>query len=191
MAVLRVGYATLGIAFAALAATLASPSLILAGLALAFVAGLFLAFTDDHLPKWAGIALLVYFLLSVAAFLAATPVTINRGGESFFVNKAPPGLADDVIDWMGRFSPLMLSGAALAATWEREKAPRTLLFGALGGFALHAVLYVALVPTGADVDSALAAARSQEQTLSLLFALSAGVAALAAFWAMARPDSGA
>jgi hypothetical protein len=83
----------------------------------------------------------------------------------------------------------MLCGAALAAVWERERAPRILLFGALGGFALHAFLYVALTPSGTDIDAAVDAARSQGQTLGVLFALSAAVGALGAFWAMVRPES--
>lgn len=186
---LRAGYAGLGIAFVALAATLAVPSLILAGLGLAFVAGILLAFTDDHLPKWAGIAVIVYFVLSIVAFLAVTPITINRGGESFFVNAAPPGLADNVIDWMGRLAPLLLCGAALAAVWERERTPRLLLFGALGGFVLHAVLYIVLTPGGDDINAAITSAQSQARLLSYLFALSAAVGAVGVLWATTRPDS--
>src|SRR5687768_15782801 len=89
-AMLRAGCAALGLAFAALAATLAVPTLILGGLALGFLAGILLAFSDDELPKWAGISLVAYFVLTALAFVATTPITIQRGGSNYYF--APPNL---------------------------------------------------------------------------------------------------
>lgn len=188
VALLRAGYASLGFAFAALAGTFAVDGLLLAGLGLALLGGLLLAFCDDELPKWSGLALVAYFVLSALAFLAATPMTINRG-ERYFVNAAPPELAGEVLYWMGLVSPLVLAGAAIAAAWERERAPRVLLFAAIAGFLLVALLSVVLVPRGADAQAAASAARAQGDTLRLLFAVSAGAGALGALWAASRPES--
>lgn len=180
---LRSGYATLGVAFAALAASILLPALVLPGLALAFVAGGLLAFSADELPKWAGLALVGYFVLTLILFLAATPITIDRG-ESVFVNPAPPALAEEVFYWLGLLSPLILAGAALAAAWERERTPRGLLLAGLGGFLLVALLSIFLVP--GDADAATAAA-SQGRIVRTLFALSAAACAAGAFWSAARP----
>lgn len=187
-AILRAGYASLGLAFVALAATMAVGSLLLAGLGLAFLGGLLLAFSDDDLPKWSGLALVAYFVLSVLAFLAATPVTINRG-DGYFVNPAPPELAGDVLYWMGLVSPLILAAAAIGAVWERERAPRVLLFGAVGGFLLVALLTIVLVPKGASPVAIAEAAQAQARMLEVLFAVSAAAGAGGTLWAASRPDS--
>lgn len=205
LAVLRSGYATLGLAFLALAASVAVPSLVLPALLAALVGGILLAFSDDELPKWAGIVLVTYFALVLLAFLAATPITIDKG-EGYFVNSAPPALANDIVYWMGLLSPLILSGVGILAAWEREKAPRTLLIGALAGFLLVAGLTITL-DTDVDPDCAVtqnastanaecfAAAQNaanelkeRGRMLSYLSALSAGVAAVGALWAASRPD---
>lgn len=186
VAMLRAGYAGVGVAFAALAASIAVPSLLLPSLGLAFLAGVLLAFSDDDLPKWAGIALLAYFLLSALAFLAATPITIGKGG-GYFVNKAPPDLAGSVMEWMGILSPLILGGAAITAAWEREWGPKALLVGAVAGFILVAVLTVVLVPSDTSA-AAVEAAASQARMLSVLFALSAGAGAIGALWAAGRSE---
>ena len=180
---LRAGYASLGLSFAALAGSINVPALVLPGLALAFVGGLLLAFSDDELPKWAGIALVGYFVLTLLLFLASTPITINRGGR-YFVNPAPPELANEIFYWVGLLSPLILAGAAIAATWERERPPRMLLYGAMGGFVLVALLSIVLVPRGGSVD----AAASQGRLLEMLFALSAAAGAIGALWAASRPE---
>lgn len=184
IALLRAGYAGIGVAFAALAASTAAPSLLLPGLGLAFLSGLLLAFSDDDLPKWAGRALIAYFLLSVFAFLLATPITIKG---NYFVNDAPPGLANDVTYWMGVLAPLILGGAAMTAVWERERAPKALVAGAIAGFILVAILTIVLVPRGSGA-SAVEAARSQGNMLDLLFAASAAAGAIGAMWAASRPE---
>jgi hypothetical protein len=180
---LRSGYAALGVAFGALAGSIVVPGLVLPGLALAFVAGILLAFSDDDMPKWAGISIVGYFLLTAILFLAATPITVNRG-ERFFVNPAPPELANEVFLWLGLLSPLILAGAGIAAAWEREHAPRILLFGALAGFALVAILSIVLVPGDTDPGGA----RAQGSLLQMLFALSALAGAAGALWAASRPE---
>lgn len=181
---LRAGYAGLGIAFAALAGSIYIGALLLPGLAVALLAGIFLAVSDDDIPKWAGIALLAYFVLSAIAFLVATPVTINKG-DRYFVNKAPPELANDIVYWLGLASPVILAGAAIVASWERELAPRVLLYGAAGGFVLVGILTMVLVP-----DSAAAAEASREQgnMLRTLFAVSAAAGALGSLWSASRPE---
>lgn len=205
LVVLRSGYAALGFAFVALAASVAVPSLVLPGLMAAFLGGVLLAFSDEDLPKWAGIVLVTYFLLVLVAFVAATPITINKG-DRYFVNKAPPELAGEVLYWMGVLSPIILSGVAILAAWERDRVPRFLLVGALGGFLLAATLTLALTPTldaqcgvqdetGASASDCMQKAqqatneaRSRGQMLSYLTAASAATAALGTFWAAGRPD---
>jgi hypothetical protein len=91
---------------------------------------------------------------------------------------------------MGLVSPLMLAAAGIAAVWERDRPPRLLLMGALGGMALFAVLSIFLMPGEAvDVESARQASESQGDLLQMLFALSAGIGAVGALWASARPDA--
>lgn len=180
---LRAGYVSLGLAFAALAGSISVPTLVVPGLALAFLGGLLLALSGDDLPKWAGITLMSYFVLTALLFIAATPITINRGGEGYFVNRAPPALADEIFYWVGLVSPLILGGAAVAAVWERERPPRLLLMGAVGGFVLVALLSVVLIPR--DVGGG---ADTQGRLLQILFALSAASGAAGALWAAGRAD---
>lgn len=183
-AILRAGYAGLGLAFAAIAGSIYVGSLLLPGLAVALMAGLLLAFSDEDLPKWAGIALVVYFVLIVLVFLAATPITINKG-DRYFVNSAPPELAREVAYWLGLAAPLMLGGAALVASWERERPARTLLFGAIAGFILVGVLTVSLVPrTTLAGDAAV----GQGNMIKTLFAVSAAAGAAGSLWAAGRAD---
>lgn len=183
---LRAGYACFALAFAALAASAVAGSLLLAGLALAAVAAILLLFSDDDLPKWAGVALVAYFLLIGLAFVLATPITIRRGGN-FGIEPPNPQLASTVLYYLGLGSPLMLAGTALASAWERELPPRLLLMGGLGGFVLVAFLTVALAPAGTDA-SAVARAAAQGNLLRVLFALSALAATLGAAWGAARPE---
>lgn len=189
LAVLRAGYAAIGLAFAAMAATLVVPSLLLAGVALAVLGGLLLAISDDDLPKWAGAALLTYVVVTLAAFIASTPVTVRLDFFKGFLNAEPSAAARATFEYLGLALPIMLCGCAIAAAWEREAAPRVLLFGAIGGFFLVAILTVALVPRGIDADAAADVARSQGDLLRVLFAVSAGVGATGALWAASRPDS--
>lgn len=196
LGVLRLGYGAIGASFAALALSTFVGALLFLGLALAFVGGVLLAFSDDDLPKWAGIALLGYFLFCVVAFLAATPITIDRG-DGYFVNKAPPELANKVMEYLVLLSPLMLGATAAAAAWEREHAPRLLLFGAVAGFVVVAILSLLLVPEVAagnaeevaeEVANAASSARAQGDMLRTLFSVSAAAGAAGAIWAAGRPD---
>lgn len=202
LGVLRAGYGALGFAFAGIAGSVYVPSLLLPGLALAIVAGILLAFSDDPLPKWAGFALLGYFLFTIVLFLAATPITINRGGERYFANPAPPELAGDLIYWTGLGSPLMLASAGILSAWERERAARVLLAGAAVGFVVVGALSIVLVPqlepecatdpfaaecSGAAERAASEAAR-QGDMLRALTALSAAAGAAGAIWAAGRAD---
>lgn len=183
IALLRAAYGGLGLAFAAIGASVYVPGLLLPGLAVAIVAALLLALSDDHLPKWAGISLLVYFLLTILVFIAATPITIDKG-PGYFVNTAPAGVLMEAFSWLAIAAPLMLAASALVATWERERPPRILLFAAAGGFVLVGVLSVLLVPREAVAD----AARAQGNMMKALFALSAVAGAAGAIWASTRPD---
>lgn len=179
--VLAAGYAAFAVAFAALAGSAYAGALLLPALALGLAAALLLAFSQDELPKWAGLVLLAYFLLIVAAFLLATPITIRRGG-SYGIEPLDRALAENVLYYLGLASPMMLGGTALAAAWERENAARLLLFGSVGGFLVVAALTVLL---GAETQ---AAAASQGDLLQLLFALSAVAGAAGATWSAIRPQ---
>lgn len=197
---LRAGYAVLAVAFAAFAGAHYLGALLLLGLVLALVGGIVLAFSDDDLPKWSGIAVIAYFLLTALAFFATTPITIDRGGSSYYF--APPDLTTLVLYWMGLLSPLVLAGAGLVASWERERPPRALLVGALLGFALVATLSATLQPDldpkcAADPDAegcagaaAAAAAQAQQQSslIAILFALSGACGAAGCAWAALRPQ---
>lgn len=187
--VLRGGYGSLGLAFVALAGGAWVPSLVVPGLGLAFLAGILLAFSDDDRPKWAGIALVVYFAVTVLAFLVASGTTINIRGQRFFLNDSPPETLGTITSWITLLSPLMLAGAAIAATWDRERPPRVLLVGAVGGFVVVALLSVILTPAGIDSAAAATSAQAQGRMLQLLFAVSAVAGAAGALWAAGRPES--
>lgn len=184
--VLRVGYGAYALAFAALAASAASPGLLLAALAIGFLGGLLLVFSDDDLPKWAGLVLVGYFLVILVAFLLATPITVRRGG-SYGIEPPNPALASTVLYYLGSLSPLLLAGSALTAAWERERPARLLLMGAVGGLIVVAVLTVVLVPTGASPDD-IKRATSQGNLLQVLLGISALAAAVGAGWSAARPE---
>lgn len=190
LVVLRSGYAALGLAFLALAAGYVVDSLVILGLVIALVGGLLLAFSDDDLPKWAGIALIAYFIVTVLAFFAATGITIKIGGEQFFWNDSPADAAAQITTWIFLVSPLMLAGAAIVASWERENAARFLLFGAVGGFVLVAILSILLVPSGTG-PAAIASAERQGDMVQGLFAASAAAGALGSLWAAGRADASA
>lgn len=187
VAVLRAGYASFALAFGALAASALAGSLVLAALAIALLGALLLLFSDDDLPKWAGIVLLAYFGLIMASFLLATPITVRRGG-SFGIEPPNPALATNVLYYLGLASPLMLAGTALAAAWERERPARLLLLGAVGGLVVVAILTVTVTPSGADAAAVARAAASQGNLLQLLFGLSAVAGAGGALWSAARPE---
>lgn len=182
--VLRAGYAGLGLAFTAFAASVYVPALVLPGLAVALVAAILLAFSQDDLPMWAGIALLAYFALTVLVFLAATPVTINKGGR-YFLNSEPTAAAQEAFNWLALAVPLMVAGTAILASWERETSPRILLFGAIAGFVLVGVLSIVLVPSEGEAADKI---QGQGDLVKGLFALSAGAGALGALWSAGRAD---
>ncbi|MFA5860353.1 MAG: hypothetical protein WDA16_01530 [Candidatus Thermoplasmatota archaeon] len=184
--VLRLGYAAYGLAFVALAASAYAGTLVLVAFAVAFLAAIFLAASRDDLPRWAGIALLAYFIVTVGAFLLQTPITIRSGGR-YHIDAAAPALASAVFDYLAQTSPLMLGGAALAAAWERERPARILLLGGLAGFIVVGLLTFILVPHGSDL-SAVKAAQGQANLLLTLGALSAIAAAAGAFWSAVRPE---
>lgn len=181
LGVLRAGYGALGFAFAGLAGSVYVPSLLLPALALAIAAGVLLAFSGDSLPKWAGSALLAYFAFTVLVFIAATPITIDKG-DGYFVNSSPTEIAQEGFEWMILAAPLMLVGAGVLASWEREVPARVLLLGALAGFLVVAALSIMLVPDAAD------AGQRQGDLTRALFALSAAAGAAGAIWAAGRAD---
>lgn len=198
--VLRAGYGAFALAFAAFAGAAYAGGLTLVALLLALVGGVLLAFSDDDLPKWAGLALVAYFGLTALAFLATTPITIHSGGSSYYF--APPDLATLVIFGMGLVSPLVLAGAGIVATWERERAPRLLLMGAALGFVVVAAFTLTLTPdldpecaadpnrSGCEGAAAEAAAQAQRQggLIGILFALSGACGLGGCAWAAARPQ---
>ena len=184
--VLRAGYAAFAAAFAVLVASVAAGSLLPYALLVGLAAALLLVFSDDDLPKWAGVVLVAYFALILVAFLLATPITVRTGG-SFGIEPPNPRLAEQVGYYLGALSPLMLAGTALAAAWEREKPARLLLMGAVGGLLVVGVLTFALRPAGTALTDVQRAA-SQASLLNLLFAISALSGAAGAAWSAARPQ---
>lgn len=179
--VLRVAYAFLGVAFLSLAGSVVAGGLLFVGFFAALVGAALLLFTDDDLPKWAGVALVTYFTATLVAFLAATPITVRRGGN-FGIEPINPELTSAVAEYLVLLSPLMFAATALASAWEREQPPRLLMMGAVGGFVLVAVLTVVL--TADDATRAM----TQGNLLRGLFAVSAAAGAVGSGWAAARPD---
>ena len=184
--VLRAGYVALGLAFLALAGASVAGSLLIPGLLLAFAGAIVLLFSQDDLPKWAGITLLAYYALLVLAFLAATPITIRKGG-AFGFEPLAPDLAADVEYYLGLVFPLMLTATSLAAAWERERPVRYLLLAAALGFVLVAILTVVQRPGGAT-STDVARAAAQGSLLAALIGLSALAGAAGTFWSAARPE---
>jgi len=180
--VLRAGYAALGLAFLALAW---SP-LLLAGLVIAFAGSILLLFSDDDMPKWSGLVLLLYYALLILSFLFSAPITFRGGG--FYLDPLQPALASLVQYYLGLAFPLILAATALTAAWERERGARFLLLGAALGFVLVAILTIALRPTGEKAEQLAQSARQQGALVTILVALAALAGAAGAFWGAARPE---
>jgi hypothetical protein len=184
-AMLRAGYAALGLAFLSLAV---SPGLVIAGLGLACLGGLLLAFSRDDIPKWAGVALLAYFVVTALAFFAAQSLTIRLGGDRSHYEPLSPGLGAQLYLYLSEISPFVVAACAVAAAWEREIPARALALGAAGGFVLAAVLTFTLTPHGPNVDAIAASARTQAAIVRALTTLAALAGAAAAAWSAARPE---
>lgn len=184
---LRGGYAAFGLAYVALAASVLVQAALPAGLVLVLVGAILLSLSQDDLPKWSGLALVGYYVVTLLAFVASTPITINKGGR-YFVNDAPPELANALFSYLVLALPLMLGAATLAAAWEREWPPRLLLCGSIGGFLLVGILSIFLLPNGEDVTEAAQSAKLQADLIQTLFAVSAAAGAVGALWAATRPD---
>lgn len=186
---LRAGYLVFGLAFLAIAATeLGVGAALFLGLAASLVAGILLAFSQDDVPKWAGIVMVAYFAFSVLMFLASTPITINKG-EGYFVNDSPSKTFAAVFDYALLAFPIMLAAAAFIAVWERERGPRILLGISIAGAILWAVLSFLLVPeAGGRTSAVAAAAASQNRLLDAVAVGAALLGAAGAAWAAWRPD---
>lgn len=205
VALLRAGYATLGLSLAAFGASLVVGALVFVGIVLGLVGGVLLALSGDDLPRWSGLSLVLYFLLTFGAFVAATPVTVRLEFFSGFLNDRPSPFASQVFDYLVLVLPVMIAATALAAAWEREWTPRLLLGGSVAGFALVIVLTLVLEPPGPELpeegaepeDPAVAARRASEAAeaaqmqsnlVRALMGVSAAAGSLGAFWASGRPD---
>lgn len=188
---LRLGYGALGLSFVAFgAAAVLEPVALLAiplAILLAIVAGVLLTLSGDDLPRWSGAALLLYFLVTLLVFLAATPVTVRLDFFKGYLNDDPSPYAELVLRYLVLALPLMMAATASAAVLEREWPPRLLLGGAILGFVLVTVLEIVLVPTGAR-ETAASTALAQGNLLRALFGISALAGALGALWAATRPD---
>lgn len=199
LAVLRSGYAAFGLSILALAGSFvpALGWLILLSALVAVAGAILLVFSDDDIPRWAGIAFLAYAALTFVVFVAATPATIRFSFWNGFVNSEPHALWSALQAYLLLALPLMTAATALVAAWEREHGARILLAGAVAGILMVGVLTVVLSPdapeeggSGSDADLARAQseAASQGRLLNTLLALSAGAGAAGAVWAAARPD---
>lgn len=195
--VLRVGYVTLALSFASLAAAPYAGALLPFGLLLALVGGGCFAFTRDELPRYAGLTLLVYFVVALVVFFASTPVTLRSGGSNYFVNDAPPAILTSVFQDLLLGLPIVLGAALCVAVWEREWAPRLLVLGALVGSAIWFVLVLVFEPgtaaAGVNVTAEQATlgastAQTSARLMDALLALSGLCGAAGALWAFARPD---
>ena len=187
---LQAGYAGLGIAILCLAGTFSASLgwLVVLSPIVAVVAAFLLLFSQDDIPKWAGVAFLAYALVSLIAFLAATPATIKLSFWKGWANQDPSPIAQAFQDYLLLALPIMITATALVAAWEREHGARLLLAGALVGIIAVGGLTIVLDPTtGADGSSgdnatddvleADARARQQAGLLSVLLALSAAAGA--------------
>lgn len=190
---LRAGYAALALALFALAGSALSGALLLLALPCALAGGILLALSRDDLPRGAGITLLAYFLLTLVFFLLSSPITL-RG--NYFVNGAPPALAEAVYGYLVLALPVFIVAAGLVASWEREWPARTTFLVALIGFLLVGVLNYTLLPsapssetaTSAEILAARAKAETYGHILQGLFAVFALAGAIGATWSAARPD---
>lgn len=188
VAILRAGYVALGLAFLALAGSTVSGTLLLVGLGVGFVASLLLIFSDDDLPKWSGVIILVYFVLLIISFLFATSITVRSGGR-YHIEFPATTLFVQVRDWLGLAFPLLLAATAISAAWERERPARLLLIAAAAGFILVAILTVALTPTGQLAAERAQSGQRQGALIALLGAFAALAGAAGAIWSAARPEA--
>lgn len=180
---LRLGYGAFAAAFAVLAVSAlpVSGAILPLGLVLALGGALALAFCRDPLPRWAGVAVLAFFALVILAFVASTPVTVNKGSR-FFFNDDPHPLFRVLFDALLLATPVMLGAAAALAAWERERPARNLLLSAAIGLGLVFLLSFVLAPSG--VRGAIV----QGGLLKALFGVSALAGAAGAAWCAARPE---
>lgn len=192
---LRAGYVALGVSFLSLGAARYLGLLLPFGLLFAIAGGILFALSRDDLPRYAGLGLLAYFLVSILVFLAATPLTLRSGGSSYFVNDSPSPQLTTIYQDLLLGLPIVLGAALTAAAWEREWTPRVLVLGALGGSALWFVLILLLQPGGGGVnmtaDQASLGASTAQTTgriVDALLAVAGLSGAAGAFWASARPD---
>lgn len=178
--VLRFGFIAIGLTFLALAATFvpAGSSLLVPGLLLGFVGGILFLFSDDELPRYAGLAIVAYFALVLVTFLASNGITVRFGDSSYFANDRPPAFLSAVFDYLVLGLPILFVAASTIAVWELG-GPRWLLVGALAGFALVVVLTIALNPSldGEAINP------GGSQVIGPLFSLAALAGAAGAFWA--------
>lgn len=204
VALLRAGYATLGLSLLSFGGSLVVGALVFLGIGFALLGGILLALSGDDLPRWSGLSLVLYFLVTVGAFVAATPFTVRLEFFSGFLNDQPSPFASKFFEYLVLVLPVMVAGTALAAAWEREWTPRLLLGGSAAGFALVILLTLVLQPAdGAEdavngtmapeaanqaADEAAATAATQSALLRSLMALSAAAGSFGAFWAASRPD---
>jgi hypothetical protein len=184
---LRLGYGALGLSFVAFGASVLVGSLVFLAIPLALAGGVLLGLSGDDLPRWSGVALLLYFVVTILVFLAATPITVRLDFFKGFVNDDPSPVATLVLDYLVLALPLMMAATASAAAWEREWPPRLLLAGAILGFVLVTILGMVLKPSG-QAELARSSALAQGELLRTLFALSSAAGALGALWAAGRPD---
>lgn len=203
---LRAGYALLGLAIVALVGSYVEAlawAVLLAPL-FALVGALCLVFSRDDVPKYAGLALLAYALLTLLAFAAATPATIRLSFWKGFANPDPPAAARALIDYLVLVLPIMVATTAAVAAWERENGARLLLAGSAVGLLLVAIVSVAVTPGGTaasdtalnasdpraseDILEARSAADRQAALLKVLVVLSTACGVAGAAWAAVRPD---
>jgi hypothetical protein len=177
-AVLRSGYGLLAVAFVALgaSATPAGGALVLPSFFLAFVAAWFLVFSDDDIPRWGGLVILAFVVLTLVVFVLANPISFSHNGH-YYIEPVSPTLAQALYDTLIQLSPVIIAGAALAASWERETPVRILLVG--GAIGLLVVEVVTLLPTSGQAQATL---------LLALFAVSALACAIGEGWSAARPE---
>lgn len=200
---LRAGYIALGFSILCLAGSFTESFgwLVLLSPVFALVGAICLAFSGDDIPKWAGIAFLVYAGITLVAFIATTPATIRLSFWRGWANADPHPVAAAVADYLVLAMMLMPAATALVAAWEREHGPRLLLMGAVVGLVAVGVLTVVLDPTpesppvdtetgrpAVDIAGAQEDAEAQARLLGILLALSAAAGAAGAWWAAWRPE---
>lgn len=170
----------IGLTFLALAATFvpAGSSLLIPGLLLGFIGGVLFLFSEEDLPRYAGLAIVGYFALVIVTFLASNGVTVRIGDSNYFANDQPPAFLTAVFEYLVLGLPILFVAASTIAVWELG-GPRWLLIGALAGFALVVALTIILNPSleGESVNP------GGSQAIGPLFSLAALAGAAGAFWA--------